>query len=234
MTLRTAIVAACMLSLVLAGCGTSNPDGVEQTAVGSDTPAAPTASASAKPDGHLISSGFGQRDDFVWVTSLVRNDSKKVGQTVTVQFNILNAAGQIIGSESQVESFSRPQQLLVVGTQVSLPANEKATKAEAALLIENNGAFSSKPFPEIPTSAVTIGEDEYGDTTGTFGVSNPTNAPLKNTRVGIICYDPKQNVVGGAAEYPDLVPPSGKIRIDSTLNTRGTPAKCDAYAGPGI
>jgi hypothetical protein len=231
MTLRTVTAAACMLALVLTGCAASDPEVVEQTAVGSETSAAP---ASAKPDGHLISSGFGQSDEFVWVTSLVRNDSKKVGQTVTVQFNILNATGRIIGSESQVESFSRPEQLLVVGTQASVPANEKATKSEATLLIEDNGAFSGRPFPKIPTSAVTIGKDEYGDTTGTFEISNPTNAPLKNARVGIICYDTKQNVIGGAAEYPDLVPPSGKIRIDSTLNTRGTPAKCDAHAGPGI
>ncbi|MFI1394580.1 hypothetical protein [Streptomyces sp. NPDC020681] len=234
MALRTATVAACILALALTGCSTSVPDVVEQTAAGSETSDAPAASASAKPDGRLISSGFGQQDEFVWVTSLVRNDSKQVGQTVTVQFNVLNATGNIIGSESQVESFSRPEQLLVLGTQVDVPTSEKATRVEATLLVEEAGAFSDSPFPEIPTSAVTIGKGEYGDTTGTFEVSNPTNAPLKNARVGIICYNAKQNVIGGASEYPDLVPPSGKIRIDSTLNTRGTPAKCDAYAGPGI
>ncbi len=220
-----------MLSLALTGCAASEP--VEQTAAETSAAAAPAA-ASAEPDGQLISSGFGQSGEYVWVTSLIRNDSKTVGQTVTVQFNVLNASGKIIASESQVESFSRTQQMLVVGTQASVPAKEKPTKVEATLLIEDNGAFSGKPFPKIPTGAVSIGKDEYGDTTGTFEIINPSTAPLKDARVGIICYDAKRNVIGGAAEYPDLVPPSGKVRIDSILNTRGTPAKCDAHAGPGF
>ncbi|MEU4493781.1 hypothetical protein AB0F96_10125 [Streptomyces sp. NPDC023998] len=33
-------------------------------------------------------------------------------------------------------------------------------EAEATLLIEDDGALSDRTFPEIPTSAVTIGKDE--------------------------------------------------------------------------
>ncbi|MGV9249295.1 hypothetical protein [Streptomyces sp. NPDC003710] len=233
MNFRTAaIVATAVGTLALAGCASSNdPDVVEQATGG---PAKTASSSSTKPTGQLVASGFGQQDECVWVTSLVRNTSPHVGQTVTVQFNILDAHNKIIGSGSQVESFSQPDQLLVVGTQVDVKSNEKAAKVKATLLVEDEGTFSTKPLPKIPTSAVHIGKGEYGDTTGTFEVSNPTTAPLKDARVGVICYDTKHNVVGGSSEYPDLVPPSGKIRIESTLNTLGAPATCDAYAGPGL
>lgn len=232
MNFRTAaILATAVGTLALAGCASSHdPDVVEQATGG---PAKTASSSSTKPSGELVASGFGQQDEYVWVTSLVRNTSPHVGQTVTVQFNILDAHNKIIGSESQVESFSRPDQLLVVGTQVDVK-NEKAAKVKATLLVEDEGTFSTKPFPKIPTSAVHISKGEYGDTSGTFEVSNPTTAPLKDARVDVICYDTKHNVVGGSSEYPDLVPPSGKIRVESTLNTLGAPAKCDAYAGPGL
>ncbi|WP_405522685.1 hypothetical protein OG426_05465 [Streptomyces canus] len=233
MNFRTAaILATAMSALALTGCASGkDPDVVEQATGG---PAKTTSSPSAKPSGQLVASGFGQQDEYVWVTSLVRNTSPHVGQTVTVQFNILDANNKIIGSASQVENFSRPDQLLVVGTQVDVKPNEKAAKVKATLLVEDEGTFSTKPFPKIPTSAVHVSKGEYGDTTGTFEVSNPTTTPLKDARVGIICYDAKRNVTGGSSEYPDLVPPSGKIRVESTLNTLGTPATCDAYAGPGI
>uniref|UniRef100_A0AAU3HS20 Lipoprotein n=1 Tax=Streptomyces sp. NBC_01393 TaxID=2903851 RepID=A0AAU3HS20_9ACTN len=233
MNFRTAAVLATAIStLALAGCASSSdPDVVEQA---TDGPAKATSSSSTKPSGQLVASGFGQQDEYVWVTSLVRNTSPHVGQTVTVQFNILDAHNKIIGSDSQVESFSQPDQLLVVGTQIDVKSNEKAAKVKATLLIEDEGTFSTKPFPRIPTSPVHISKGEYGNTTGTFEVSNPTTAPLKDARVGVICYDAKHNVVGGSSEYPDLVPPSGKIRVESTLNTLRAPAKCDAYAGPGL
>jgi hypothetical protein len=233
MNFRTAaIVATAVGTLALAGCSSSaDPDVVEQATGGAGKTA---SSPSAKPTGQLVASGFGQQDEYVWVTSLVRNTSPHVGQTVTVQFNVLDAHNKIIASESQVESFSQPGQLLVVGTQADVKSNEKAAKVKATLLVEDAGVFSGKPFPKIPTGPVHISKGEYGDTTGTFEISNPTTAPLKDARIGVICYDAKHNVIGGSSEFPDLVPPSGKIRVESTLNTLGTPAKCDAYAGPGF
>ncbi|MGW0420517.1 hypothetical protein [Streptomyces sp. NPDC003015] len=233
MNFRTAAILATAISaLALTGCASGeDPDVVEQATGG---PSKTTSSPSAKPSGQLVASGFGQQDEYVWVTSLVRNTSPHVGQTVTVQFNVLDANNKIIGSESQVENFSQPDQLLVLGTQVDVKPNEKAAKVKATLLVEDEGTFSTKPFPKIPTSAVHVSKGEYGDTTGTFEVSNPTTTPLKDARVGVICYDAKRNVIGGSSEYPDLVPPSGKIRVESTLNTLGIPAACDAYAGPGI
>ncbi|MGW0631780.1 hypothetical protein [Streptomyces sp. NPDC002758] len=231
MKVKSAVLAVGILALPLAGCSSHEPDVVERA---TSAPSAAASKAADKPGGELIASGFGQQDEYVWVTSLVRNKSRQVGQTVTVQFNVLDSHNKIIASESQVENFSQPDQLLVVGTQIDVKSHEKVAKIAATLLVEDEGTFSDKPFPKIPTSAVRVSKGEYGDTTGTFEISNPTTAPLKDARVGVICYDAHHNVIGGSSEYPDLVPPSGKIRIESTLNIRSAPAKCDAYAGPGM
>ncbi|MFC4145779.1 FxLYD domain-containing protein [Micromonospora mangrovi] len=55
-----------------------------------------------------METGFGQHDEYVAVVALVENTSEKVGQTVTVQFNVSDAAGTLLKSQSQVESFTRP------------------------------------------------------------------------------------------------------------------------------
>src|SRR4051812_46894795 len=81
---------------------------------------ASSGSSDAKSSGKLLASGFGQEGPYLWVTALVKNTSQDVGQFVTVQFNVLNQAGDIIASQSQVESFSRSGQTLVLGTQVDL------------------------------------------------------------------------------------------------------------------
>lgn len=187
----------------------------------------------SKPAGQLLESGFGQTDEYVWVTSLVKNATSTVGQTVTVQFNIYNKAGALVGSTEQVESFRSVGQLLAVGTQVDLK-HEKAASMKATLLVEDLGAFSNEPFPAIKTSAVKIGKGEFGGVSASFDVTNPTDTPLKNPRIGIICYNAKKQIIGGSSEYPDLVPASDRYHVDSTVNVIGTPASCTAYAGPDV
>jgi hypothetical protein len=233
LNIRNAAIPASLFAMLLTGCTSTGKNVAESATSGTSRPTASTAAA-AKPAGQLVASGFGQQAQYVWLEALVRNTSANVGQTVTVQFNVLDASGKLIGSESQVENFSRPGQLLALGTQHDLQPHETAAKIEAHLLIEDAGAFSNKPFPEIKTGPVSIAKDEFGSTTGTFEITNPTADPLKNPRVGVICYDTEHNVIGGGAEYPDLVPASGKALVKATLNTRGKPAKCDAYAGPSI
>src|SRR5437588_11506143 len=154
------VIATICLPLYLAACGGNDKDVVEQSSSrnGVDS-TSPNPGAAAT--GQLVTSGFGQDGEYVWVTALVRNTSKDVGQTVTVQFNVFNSSGKMLVSESQVESFSRPGQLLVVGTQLTAPRRAKATKVHATLLIEDTGAFSTDAFPEIKTGPVGVTKDEY-------------------------------------------------------------------------
>lgn len=73
-----------------------------------------------------------------------------------MQYNVKDAAGKILLSESQVESFSRGGQLLVLGTQVSVPPGSKATTVDAALVVKPDGIGQ-----ELKVGPVAVGKDEF-------------------------------------------------------------------------
>jgi hypothetical protein len=227
--MRTQIVLAALLFGV-AGCG-GGDETTTDSATSERSTAAPATTAPQEPEGkagEIVKSGFGQRDDFVWVTSLVKNNTDEAGATVTVQYNVLDATGSILVSGEQVESFSRGGELLAVGTQLEVPSGTEAATVEASLVVEPDGIGSE--FQEIPTSPVTVTTDEFGQPTASFEVTNPTSEPL-SPRIGVICYDSAGEIVGGTSEFPE-VPPSGKARVDTlSLLVTGTPAECEAYAG---
>lgn len=226
--IRTILVAT-TAALSLASCGSSDMGSSGDTTT-SSTASAPQASA-PKDLGTLVKTGFGQSDEYVWVTAVVRNNSTYVGQTVTVNFNVLDAAGKLLKSGSQIESFSQPSADHIVGTQVDLAPGEKAAKVEATLDVEAKGSFSDKPFPKLPVSKVAITKSEYGGQEASFELSNPTDRALKDVRLAIACSDAAGKIVGGGSHFPDLVPAAGKIRIDAMVITSGTPVDCAIYTG---
>lgn len=212
-------------ALALSGCGGGSA--VEQS---SGKPA-PAVSTSAPTElGTLKESGFGQHDEYVWVTALVHNNSKYVGQTVTVNFNVLDQAGEILKSESQVEAFDRPEADHIIGTQVSLNPGEKAAKVEATLDVAAEGTFSDKPFPTLPTTDVSLTK-EFGTHKASFVLSNTLGQPLKSPRINVLCRDAAAKIVGGGSTYPDLVPAGGKSKVEANLLVSGTPKSCEAFVG---
>jgi hypothetical protein len=234
MKAKALAVSIVAVALLASGCGGAKNVVEQKTAkAGESTPAssASPTTESAKAAGSLVASGFGQKDEYVWVTSLVHNNSDTVGQTVTVQFNAMDAAGTLVKSESQVESFSRVGQDLAVGTQMDVPNGTKIATIEATLLIEDSGAFPSEPSPEMKTNPVKVVADEYGGATANFELSNPTNAPVKGARLGIICYNAAKKIIGGGVDFPTLVPPSGKVAVEAHILTTGKPASCKVFAG---
>ncbi|GAA2358304.1 hypothetical protein [Dactylosporangium salmoneum] len=48
------------------------------------------------------------------------------------------------------------------------------------------------------------------------------------------CYDAANKIIGGGSEYPDLVPPSGKIAVEGHILTSGKPAACKVFPGSPI
>lgn len=221
------------VALLVTACGGVDEEESVDDASSSigDTPSSLGAEPEADDEkpGEIVKTGFGQRDAYVWVTSLVRNLTDTAGATVTVQYNVLDAAGKILVSDSQVESFSRGGQLLVVGTQLDVPASSMAASVDATLVIEPDGIGTE--FPEIETGPVTVGEDEFGGVSASFELTNPTNEPAQSVRVGIICLDATGKIIGGTSEFPDL-PPNGAARVDtSALIVSGSPETCEAYAG---
>lgn len=228
--MNKAIVATALL-VGLTACGGSD-EPTTDSATSERSTAAPATSAPAELEGdagEIVKSGFGQRDEFVWVTSLVKNNTDEAGATVTVQYNVKDAAGAILVSGEQVESFSRGGELLAVGTQLDVPGGAQAATVEASLVIEPDGIGSE--FAEIPVGPVTVSTDDFGQPAASFEVTNPTSEPLMSPRVGVICYDAAGTIIGGTSEFPD-VPPSGKARVDTNfLLVSGTPATCEAFAG---
>lgn len=231
---------ALLALLLLAGCGSADDTAAsEDAAESSDTPASttptssPVESSTSAPSelGIITDSGLGQRDEYVWVTAVVRNNSEYVGQTVTVNFNVLDADGAILASQAQVENFSRPAAEHIVGTQIDLSPGETAASVEASLLVEPAGAFSDQPFPEIPAANYSIGTDEFGAPQVAFELTNPLPEPLSSPRVGIVCRDEGGAIIGGGTEYPEVIPADGTIRVDPYLIVTSTPDTCTAVVG---
>ena len=192
--------------------------------------AAATTSSAPSELGAIKASGFGQDGEYVWVAAVVHNNSNYVGQTVTVNFNVISEQGGILESESQVESFSRPESDHAIGTEVTLEPGQKAAKVEASLDVEAAGAFSDQPFPKMPTSPVHVAEDN-GATVASFELTNPMAAAVKSPRIQVVCMDAGGSINGGGMAFPDLVPAGGKIKVDTNVIVSGKPQECSAYVG---
>lgn len=244
---RPLAAAACLTAVVtaLSACGSDSSAVSQQT-----TTAAPRASSSADgsdagsprpaetadPDADtkhsLVKSGFGVAGEYAWVAALVRNDSDKSGATVIVNFNLLDAAGAIIVSGSQTEAFSRPGQVLALGTQVDVPAGAKPTKLEATAQVAYPGIGPSGPFPDLPFGPVTVAKDEFGGFVASAELTNPTAEALNSPRIGVVCLDAAGAIIGGSSIFPDLVPPRGRVKVETlSLITTVQPVTCEMYAG---
>jgi hypothetical protein len=235
---RRSAVACLTLALFLFGCA-GRPSGSDQqiseprehTSTGSSA-----GGNKAEPErngARLLKTGFGQFREYAWVTSLVENLAEdNVGELITVRFNLLDPEGRILARTEQVEGFSRAEQKLAVGTLVDLPDRGKVAKVEATMEVGDHPNVDAEPFPEITTGKVRVAKSQYADLAGRVQVNNPTNKSLK-ARVGVICLDSKDRVIGGGSGYLELVPPSGKM-LQVTLIASGKIERCDAYAGPGF
>jgi len=235
--LATALCAPILLSSCASGRSTAK-DSVTGTPSIAPPVSSPQAVSTPEDNGTaatVLRSGFGiAQGGYAWVTSIVRNDSQRSGQTVTVHFNLKSAAGDLVASGDQVEAFSRPGQLLAAGTQVTIPAGTKPATLEATAQVEYPGIGSQDAFPEIPFGPVTVQAGQFGGYQAKAILHNPTSTALKSPRVGVVCYGPSGTVIGGTSEFPDLVPPSGDTLVaTNNLEVSGRPTRCEMYAGPG-
>lgn len=232
-TLATRSLAASMVlgfSLALSACGGSS-DTVEKgdSATGSGEEG---DSASGGAQGKILESGFGQDGQYVYPVTLVENTSDHAGQTVTVSWNFLDSAGEIVKSGSQVNSFNSTGQTIAVTTQVDVGKGVEVASIEPTLLIEDEGVFEETEV-DFGTADATVKKGEYGGWTASFPVKNPTSEPLQSPSIGIVCRDAQGKINGAGFTFPDLVPPNGEITADSDVTVSGKPNSCKAYiAGP--
>jgi hypothetical protein len=224
MTRLRAPLARCV---ALAGCGATNdPDVVEKGKAATGSSSSPKAMATAQ--GRILESGSGQQDGYVGLAALVENASDHAGQTVTVSFNLLDAKGNVLTTESQVDSFDTPGQKLAVVTQADVSSPRAI---EPTLLIEDDGTFEEHDV-DLGTAEGKVVKSEYGGWDAKFVVRNPTSDPLKSPAVRIICKDSAGKINGSGFTFPDFGPPSGQVVVDDAGPiVSGKPATCTAYSG---
>ena len=232
MRLGTLFASAVVLAL-LTGCGSGaekkTPGGADG---GGSVAKSDSSSNDSKPSVKLIAQGFGQSDEYATGIAIVTTDSKaSVGESVTVSANLMDANGQILATEEQVEQFNWVGQQLVlpISFDLSNQPHAKATKIEASASISDYGSGSEAKAPLPTLNAAQVKKGEYGGWTATFAFQNTTSSALKDMRVGIACYNKAGSINGGSSEYPSLAPAGATIRIDSDVTTSGMPATCKAF-----
>lgn len=213
------------VAALLSACGTT-------TATDDEKPTTGGGGGEKKPSLKVVASGFGQSDQYVQAMVIVTTHSKaSVGEFATASVNFLDAGGEILGTEEQVEDFKWIGQELVLPVWLDLSENSKAKVAsiEVSTKISNYGSAEQPASPLAPVEAKSITKNEYGAPTAVFEFTNPKDEELSSPRIGIVCYDAAGKIVGGSSEYPELVAAGKTVRIDSDVTVSGTPASCKAF-----
>jgi hypothetical protein len=227
------LIALAGLALAMTACGSGGDSGVAQQSATRDASPTDNSPSSSSKAGTLVKTGFGQQDEYVWATSLVRNDSDHAGQTVVVSFNLKDKSGKVVATGSQTSAFNWPGQEVPVGTQVEAPKHVKVASVEATLDVEDAGAFDDEVSDNLDSYDAVIAKGEYGGWSATYHVKNPTDQAMKGTALQEICMNTKGDIIGGTSEYPDLIPPSGEIVVKSdNLYLSEKPASCKGYLTP--
>lgn len=221
---------ACLLLVACAGSPSSTDTGSSPT---SDA----TRSVPGEPAVSLVDSGFGQAGEYVQGIAIVTSQEEAaVGEFVTVSMNFLDSSGAILATEEQVEQLWWAGQQLVLPVWLDLSNQPKASVArvDASLSLSDHGSSEGSRPPLTTLQSKAIEKAQYGSGhAATFEITNETDAALEDIRVGVVCYDANDNIIGGASEYPSLVAPGKTIRLDVSVTTSGEPANCKAFPNYG-
>jgi len=131
----------------------------------------------------------------------------------------------------QVESFSWVGQELVLPiTAANIKAKNRVARIEASLAISDHG-ISPEPKAPLPVlNATQISGNDYGmGFKAAFAFTNETDVDLQDLRVGVVCYNKAQKIIGGGVTYPNLAPAGKTIRIDTDLTVSSKPTACKAF-----
>ena len=219
--------------LLLSACGSSEDSSASSEAAGSDGGSQNAASEGTdeKPRVEIVSSGFGQSEYSVEGIVVVTTDSEAaLGEFVTVSVNFLDAAGQILATEEQVESLNWVgQELVLPVTPYDIADNAKVASIEPSASLSDYGMTEPAEAPLPVLEATAIKKGEFGGFTASFGFTNETDVDLENLRVGVVCYDAAGKIMGGTSTYPELAPAGKTIRIDADPTVATKPASCKAF-----
>lgn len=221
-------------ALLLTACGSESSSSDE---AGSDTGDKVSSAEEAEegPEAEIVDYAFVQDGEYVKGIALVRaNNEDAVGKFVTVSYNVLDADGQILATEEQIETFSWAGQEIGFPFFVSLDATPKAKVASVDPVVSvGDDSYDEEYDAELPVlDAQSVAKDKYSNGyTVSFGFTNDTDEALEGLRVAAVCFDKGGKVIGGETTYPDALP-GRAIRIDveylRTVDDQ-KPATCKAY-----
>lgn len=83
--------------------------------------------------------------------------------------------------------------------------------------------------PIEPVASREIRAGQFGGITAVFELTNLSGAVMRNARVGIVCYDQDEKIIGGASDYPSLISAGQTILVEADVMTSGEPAGCAAH-----
>ena len=116
-----------------------------------------------------------------------------------------------------------------IGESVTVTANLLDADGQILATVEQIESFNWIGQELASPSRPEIKAGEFSDYTASFAFTNETDADLENLRVGVVCYDAAQKIIGGTTTYLELAPANYTIRIDADPTVSGKPASCKAF-----
>lgn len=241
---KTILPVAATLILALAACSgdaeSTAPETVSATVAAVDqteaSSAPPVASAKAddapkpepEPAGEVTIAevGIGQDGEYGHAAALVHT-AGHLGEFLTVHFNVFDAGDELVASGEQVEQITSEKSTLAVGTMIEL-GDVQAARVDATYAVTDYG-MPFEALPELEPAPVTLGEWGSAD----IRLSNTTNEPWQDLRIGIICRNADGAIVGGGDAYPDLVPANAESLASGHVTASDSAQDCTAYPQHG-
>lgn len=190
------------------------------------------ASPAADSTARVVQAGFGQDRDTVWVSAEVENLTGSDGAFLVANFNLFDAAGNLVKTASQTERFGFEMTRMYIGTMVSLDRGTVVEKVEATA---NAKVYSTDPDPDF-NMTLKVGEVQFvhADFTSEARVpiSNPSDQVVPSARVAVACFNTAGQIIGGGSTFPDSIAARGTVLAEAQVHVAGTPSRCSATAVP--
>lgn len=216
------------VALLFAGCGGSDDDSAKSGGSGKTD----ENSVEAAPE--LVEAGFGQSDQYAQGIAIVKIPENAVDRYITVSMNFLDAAGEILATEEQVESSTWADQELVLPVWADLgDSKAKVAKVEATVAASDYDAQTPEGLEPLQRVKARSIKEEYGTYKAAFEITNQSDEPMKEMRVGVVCRDRSNAIIGGGSDYPDLIAAGGKAVSEVDVTVSSKPESCIAYPNYG-
>lgn len=225
-------LALCGLLLPVA-CGASSTPAVTPTQAPS-TAATPTAAAASTLT--LGAAGFGAGPGFRPLgVQLVTNATKQQAETVDVKMTLSNAAGTVLDTEDGYAGVIRSGQTVgIVVDFLMNPSGGASVKTVTVAVL--HWAADDAPGAIITASGATYSPpSETGlpeEVKGTVTSKYPS--AQQNVFVAVACLGSSGHIIGVGEGNVAYVPANGAAAFDATANIPVAPARCDAWAYPGV